>query len=1499
MSSSVDVIFIHEGKGFDRSTPVTLMPMGMVSMADWLHRHGHRVQILHLPVESALDDTFDAATYVRETGATLACLDLHWHQQSYPVIERCRELSSRCTDLKIVLGGYTASAFAQEIMENYGFVDFVIRGDAELALESLVREVHGERRYARVPNLLYRRPGGKIAESSAKHVNTSQDLAQFRFASFELLRHQEIYNQGGMMEGRIQTGPDREPGIFYLNYGRGCPYNCLVCGGSNRSQFLIAGRQEWVFRPVDAMLADLVRMEEFNLASWYNTFNPSPDETPFFEIYEAIRAADLRINMIQEWLHIPGRELIDEFAATFGPDSRMDFVLLTGSDELRSKNKQNFFSNQQLMRCLEMVDAHGIRADLCFLTGLPFEEPRHVRESIRFAREARERFSGIGINAEILAIEPLSPMNLDAERCRITSHARTFLDYYHGHRNQGFIGYSPTSTTAQESIRDARLIRRAGREEEEPVGGTGLPVDRGSRKLVQLHDISLWDDVMMRSYGLGAPSLICHARSVGRIRDSFDLQHVPWSSGIPGGMEPTVETITRSILEARPDLVGFTLVTWSEPTFLRVIRRLKRQAPQVRIAVGGPLATGHGPRLLEMVPEIDDLVCGYGELAFQAILESMLDDRNPTKAPGLVRRVDGEIRTWPHDARHVLAPHEIPSPFRSGLLNLKGCKTIHAEWSRGCVYRCGYCSWSNALSTMKLASRERILDDIQFACEHGIVDIHVNNSTLNPSTRILEQMCDALREGGSRGDVKFTIFLRHEFIDERQLAMLRDLSLRTIYVGLQTDDPGGLRAINRPALDRRHLEWVVEEISKFARPGLQIISGIPGDTFDRFFHRLEWLKTLDCDLSVFPLQLPPGSRLYEKRQKMGLVTDPDHEYYVVRTREMGPRDLLRCLGHADERLKPHPGSSADRPFQGVPASSAAQAGMLALARQGKPLVQLHHANVYDAGMNFGLGVPHLISHCRAQPELDEAWEFEQVTWTVYQPDRFTQSPEQMVERILRDPPAVLGFSLQPWCYQRFLDVIRRVKKEAPDIPIVVGGGNATIEGGMLLENVPEIDHLVYGEGEEAFAALLRLMGDHQGSPRPEEVADIGNVVTRSPGGQILGKVARARKRSLDHCGRPFQEGLVQLSAIDGNLNVEWTRGCPNQCTYCSWPRSQRRFRRFGKKHIAADVKWAIEKGFTTALICDAAINYTTRMLRELCETLVKADPDNRISYSAFIQWYLLTGEHARIMSPLSWCRLMLGVQTLDEEGLKTLGRRPFDAKRFERTVDLLRPMSRPYVEFMTGVPGDTAEKIRRRIEYALSLDVNISVFPLLATRGTQIWRTCQEMGITMDGDEQWVVRELPTMTEDEYRDVLRWAIDLGLPPHELEIVGYDFLDPEHKRSRSETSEVPAHEVDGEELDQMVGTLLGRIDQEDLDTWKLRGEVQESRQANLTGRRLTFTRDRQTLSIDAYRASDLSTPLARGEHLAFCPAPTEGGQEPGAEEVRDLCHLLARLDGARR
>jgi len=118
-------------------------------------------------VEWIEDHNFSIIEYIREKNPRILAIDLHWHHQSYDVIEVVKKVKAAFPSIYVLLGGFTASFFHEEIMRNFDGVDGVIRGEAEVPILELADTLQkGREDLFSVPNLTWRRKGEFLSTPS-------------------------------------------------------------------------------------------------------------------------------------------------------------------------------------------------------------------------------------------------------------------------------------------------------------------------------------------------------------------------------------------------------------------------------------------------------------------------------------------------------------------------------------------------------------------------------------------------------------------------------------------------------------------------------------------------------------------------------------------------------------------------------------------------------------------------------------------------------------------------------------------------------------------------------------------------------------------------------------------------------------------------------------------------------------------------------------------------------------------------------------------------------------------------------------------------------------------------------------------------------------------------------------------------------------------------------------------------------------------------------------
>ncbi len=85
--------------------------------------------------------------------------------------------------------------------------------------------------------------------------------------------------------------------------------------------------------------------------------------------------------------------------------------------------------------------------------------------------------------------------------------------------------------------------------------------------------------------------------------------------------------------------------------------------------------------------------------------------------------------------------------------------------------------------------------------------------------------------------------------------------------------------------------------------------------------------------------------------------------------------------------------------------------------------------------------------------------------------------ELILEDIYRRKPDMVGISCYIWNIAYVLDLVRDIHKVLPETDIWLGGPEVSYDAPQLLVREPEVFGVMKGEGEEMFAALLKVLPD--------------------------------------------------------------------------------------------------------------------------------------------------------------------------------------------------------------------------------------------------------------------------------------------------------------------------------------------------------------------------------------------------------------------------------------
>lgn len=360
----------------------------------------------------------------------------------------------------------------------------------------------------------------------------------------------------------------------------------------------------------------------------------------------------------------------------------------------------------------------------------------------------------------------------------------------------------------------------------------------------------------------------------------------------------------------------------------------------------------------------------------------------------------------------------------------------------------------------------------------------------------------------------------------------------------------------------------------------------------------------------------------------------------------------------------------------------------------------------------------------------------------------------LVREIADRRPDVLGFACYLWNVERSLFLAEQVKRLLPNVRVVLGGPEITPDNAWVLKH-PAVDYAVIGEGEQTFAEMLRYLAETIDTQADEPV--IAGLWSRSR--QEI-PPPRRQLAHLNDVGRVYLEGILRPETFD-SLFLETIRGCVFKCGFCFYPKSFDRLTYMDAELVAANLAIARESGISEVFLLDPTLNQR-RDFTEFLRLLAAGNGRRSFTYSAELRAEGIRAEHARLMAEAGFMEVELGLQSVDRTA-QALMHRTVNLPAFERGVRAMMDAGiRTRVDLIIGLPGDTADSVRRGLDYLArsGLYSEIQVFRLAVLPGTDFRRRYRELGLEFQPHPPYHVLRTPTLSSEEISDLMREAESL-------------------------------------------------------------------------------------------------------------------------------------------
>ena len=358
----------------------------------------------------------------------------------------------------------------------------------------------------------------------------------------------------------------------------------------------------------------------------------------------------------------------------------------------------------------------------------------------------------------------------------------------------------------------------------------------------------------------------------------------------------------------------------------------------------------------------------------------------------------------------------------------------------------------------------------------------------------------------------------------------------------------------------------------------------------------------------------------------------------------------------------------------------------------------------------------------------------------------------LADRIAREEPELLGFSLYLWNSERSLHLAREVKRRSPHTRVLIGGPEVGPDNAFILQQTGA-DIAVTGEAEDTFARVMSALVEGRSAD------GIPGVGLRGPLGFSAFAPQPAANFPLTDYPSPYLADLVPVDP-ERSTYVETVRGCRSHCTFCFYPRSSSVLRVLDVEKSAALIAALRDRGAREVVFLDPTFNHRPEF-EPLLDALIRENAARALSFFAEIRAEGLTAQQARKLKQAGFDRLEIGLQSVNRETLKRVRRGGSPEKVAEAARMLHGEGIELLVDLIVGLPGDTPEDVLRGMDFldANGLAGEAQVFPLSLLPGTAMRATAGQDGVAFDAAPPYRVRRTATFSEEALLGTLLAAED--------------------------------------------------------------------------------------------------------------------------------------------
>jgi anaerobic magnesium-protoporphyrin IX monomethyl ester cyclase len=343
------------------------------------------------------------------------------------------------------------------------------------------------------------------------------------------------------------------------------------------------------------------------------------------------------------------------------------------------------------------------------------------------------------------------------------------------------------------------------------------------------------------------------------------------------------------------------------------------------------------------------------------------------------------------------------------------------------------------------------------------------------------------------------------------------------------------------------------------------------------------------------------------------------------------------------------------------------------------------------------------------------------------------------EYLTREKPEIIGISSIVTNAHKALEIAKQSKTILPQSFVVMGGPYPSMMGPRLLTRHEEVDATLVGEAELTSLELVkRLRGG-------ESLDSVEGLIFREDN-KIINNPLSAPVSPLDQIPYPAREELKMQLYGENAGSIFTSRGCPQQCIFCSRPVFGRKWRGHSPDYVLEEIEH-LRKNYEISNLNVLDDNFTFDLTRaeKILDGIIAKKWKLNIYFWNGMRADHMTKNLLQKLKKAGCTAINFGVESVEPDTLSFI-KKGVSLAQIEKGVKQTREVGIcANVFLMIGNPGDNIQVVDKIIEFVEKMGVD-GVHLSMATPllGTKFWDWVEKNGHWLDYDR---------------KELLDWPID--------------------------------------------------------------------------------------------------------------------------------------------